>query len=467
MKKVIIDSDVMNEVDDQFAIAYALLAKEFEIKAITICPFNITYQTISLKDGMVDSFFEAKRLCRLAGADPNIVYKGSEGYVTDDYDEMSEGVKKIIEIALSGRKTYVVCLGTLTNIALALKKEPKIAKKVEVIWLGTQNLIVDKFTDSNYRKDVKAFEVVIKSDAKLHIIPSYVGKFNGTSIYELKEHVAINPLGKHLYENVQNFKFNIKNRGLKYIYDICPVVYLRNKKLFDVKEIDRNLLLKDQTKLRTKKTLTYVYDGSKRNEVWLDFLNIIKDAPNDIFGSRIFFTSDTHFSQKNKVRSKEFKLSSVEQYDHEYIKRWNSVVGKKDTVYHLGDFGNYDIIKKLNGKVILICGNYEKRDAAGDFKRFRDKLIKKGFADVIEQGIVLDKKYFGREVYMTHKPTDTKKDMFNLYGHVHSLKPLMKNGFNVCIEYHDFKPVSLEIVKDYMNFILNVEKDADTFYEQN
>ena len=62
MKNVIIDSDVMNEIDDQFAIAYALCAKELNVQAITICPFNINYKRISIKDGLVDSYFEAKRL---------------------------------------------------------------------------------------------------------------------------------------------------------------------------------------------------------------------------------------------------------------------------------------------------------------------------------------------------------------------------------------------------------------------
>ena len=468
MKNVIIDSDVMNEIDDQFAIAYALCAKELNVQAITICPFNINYKRISIKDGLVDSYFEAKRLCRLAGKNPNIVYKGSTGYVTSGYKELTEGTKKIIEIALKNRKTYVVCLGTLTNVAIALLNEPKIAKKIEVIWLGTKNLLADKFNDSNYIKDKKAFEVVVKSDVKLHIIPSYVGKFNGTSVYEIKEHVAINPLGKHLYSLVENFDLIIVNRGLKYIYDIMPIAYLINKKLFEYKDIDRNLVLKEETKLQDKKLLTYVYDGSSRHSVWKEFLNTISEAPTNIFKSKIFFTSDTHFSQKDKVRSKEFKLSSTEKTDHEYIKRWNSVVGEDDTVYHLGDFGNYNIIKKLNGQIILICGNYERDDIKlkynNDFEKFKKYLLSLGFKDVVKDGLILDKNILGKEVYLTHKPTDTKKDMFNLFGHVHSLKPIMPNGFNVCIEYHDFKPIGVDIVKDYMKFILT-RSDEDVFVD--
>ena len=67
----------------------------------------------------------------------------------------------------------------------------------------------------------------------------------------------------------------------------------------------------------------------------------------------------------------------------------------------------------------------------------------------------------GREVYLTHKPENTRDDMFNLFGHVHSLKPLMKNGFNVCLEYHGYKPLSEEIVKDYIEFILYWSQPGD------
>lgn len=465
MKHIIIDTDVANEIDDQFAIAYALTSPEFKVEAITVCPFYVSYKPVVVEDGVVDSYFEAKRICRYAGVSSKIVYQGSTNFYSNGYREQSEAVQKIIEIAKANTKTYLVCLGTLTNLAIALDIEPRLEKKIEVVWLGTKNLLDDTFTDSNYRKDKKAFERVMHSNVKLHVIPSYVGKYNATSIYELKEHVAVNTLGKYLLKIVKNFKFLIENRGLKYIYDIMPIAYLKNNKLFKYKEIPRNMLLKEQPATSPTQTLTYVYDGSTNNAVWLDFIDTIQNAPTNVFKPKVFFTSDTHFSQKNKIRTKEFSFESIAQTDHEYIKRWNATVGKKDTVYHLGDFGDYNIIKKLNGKVILLCGNYEKRDMAGNFTAFREHLLNLGFADVIENNLVLDKNVLGIPVNLTHKPEDCNPNMFNLYGHVHSLKPLMKHGFNVCIEYHNFTPVSLEFIKDYINFIQKAQNDPNAFVE--
>ena len=463
MKNVIIDSDVCNEIDDPFAIAYALTSKKLNVLAITIAPFTLTRKCISVFDGVMDSYNEACRIARLSGKKDVKVFKGALDFVDNGNLKENPATKNIFTLAQTHKKITIIALGTLTNIAILLNNHPEIASKIEVVWLGTQSLLVDEFKDSNYRKDKKAFDIVLRSPVKFTIIPSYVGKFNATSIYEVKEHVAISPLGKHLLSLMEDFPFKISERGLKSIYDVSVVAYVLNKKLFFEKEIDKNEFIKTGKKMKKGSTVTYVFDDNGNHCVWLDFLGTIKDAPTDVFKSQIFFTSDTHFSQKNKRRSKENMVGKTpEQIDHEYIKRWNSVVGKNDEVFHLGDFGNYNIIKKLNGKVTLVCGGYEEDDFKNNFEQFREKLIKLGFKDVVRKNLILDEKYFGEKINLTHKPGDCKKDMFNLFGHVHSLKPVTKNGFNVCLEYHNFTPLGKEFIADYMNFVKNFS-DEEVF----
>jgi len=68
-------------------------------------------------------------------------------------------------------------------------------------------------------------------------------------------------------------------------------------------------------------------------------------------------------------------------------------------------FENYEKIKELNGKVILICGNYEKADYGRDFESFRDGLLELGFAEVYKKGIYLDEEVLGQKVFLTHRPT--------------------------------------------------------------
>ena len=466
MKNIIIDSDVCNEIDDQFAIAYALCSKKLNILAITICPHLVPHERKTISSGMVDSYLEAKRLCRLTGKKNIHTYKGCTNFLSSGKALSSDAVNKIIEICMSRKQTTIACLGTLTNVAVAIMQEPRIVKRLKIVWLGTKNLLAEEFSDSNYKNDKKAFETVIKSGVDITIIPSYIGKFNATSIYEVKDHVAINPVGKYLYNLFDNSYFKIQERGIKYIYDISVIAYLIDASLFKCREIERNLVLKEQEPLAYSSTLNYVYDASTNNSVWHNFLQTIALAPDTLFNPKLFFTSDTHFSQQNKKRSKSQNkiFSSIEQTDHEYIKKWNAAVDSKDIVYHLGDFGKYETIKQLNGSVILICGNYEERDYGDDFEGFRKKLINLGFKDVVKRCLVLDNSIFGEPINLTHKPSDTRKDIVNLYGHVHTLKPIMRNGFNVCTEYHNHTPVEENIIKDYLRF-LHHHADNEVFEE--
>lgn len=96
-----------------------------------------------------------------------------------------------------------------------------------------------------------------------------------------------------------------------------------------------------------------------------------------------FIISDTHFGHSNMIAyepSRTFlaDLQSVSggagadivnKVYHKLADNWNAVIGKNDTVLHLGDFvwGGRDNIRtwvnRLNGRIILIKGNHD-RDAS-------------------------------------------------------------------------------------------------------
>ena len=124
---------------------------------------------------------------------------------------------------------------------------------------------------------------------------------------------------------------------------------------------------------------------------------------------------------------------------------------------------NYEVIKKLNGKVILICGNYEEEDIRAEgFENFKKKLLALGFAEVYEKGIYLDESVLGERVFLTHRPLTHAKDCMSLFGHFHTLAPVKKFGFNVCLAYHNYTPISANTAKRYLDFIKN-HSDADVF----
>ena len=82
---------------------------------------------------------------------------------------------------------------------------------------------------------------------------------------------------------------------------------------------------------------------------------------------KVFFTSDLHFGHENVIGFDKRPFATVEEMDTELIRRWNAKVGKGDLVYVLGDMiwktlnGDAEqLIKSLNGQIILIKGNHDR-----------------------------------------------------------------------------------------------------------
>ena len=82
---------------------------------------------------------------------------------------------------------------------------------------------------------------------------------------------------------------------------------------------------------------------------------------------KIFFTGDLHFGHANVIAFDNRPFKTVEEMDAELIRRWNNKVGKADLTYVLGDMiwkaRNDDapeLIKSLNGQIILIKGNHDR-----------------------------------------------------------------------------------------------------------
>ena len=80
----VLDTDTYNEVDDQFALTYAFLAKEsLELEAVYAAPFHNSRST-GPEDGMVKSYEEIHRVLeRLGGVPKGFVFEGSRKWLKD------------------------------------------------------------------------------------------------------------------------------------------------------------------------------------------------------------------------------------------------------------------------------------------------------------------------------------------------------------------------------------------------
>jgi calcineurin-like phosphoesterase family protein len=156
--------------------------------------------------------------------------------------------------------------------------------------------------------------------------------------------------------------------------------------------------------------------------------------------------SDTHFGHKNIIAYANRPFPSVEIMNDAMIHNWNMVVGKKDQVLFLGDFATneklaLDIRSRLNGKITILMGNYERGRSIG---WWHDMC----FYAVLEYPFIY-KDFF----ILSHEPIEwvsPKIPILNIHGHIHDKAHygLLNNHYNVSVENINYTPVRLQTILD-------------------
>ena len=251
MKNIILDTDLYNEIDDQIALAYVLKSKDaLNLEAVTIAPF--TKGEYNTKTSIDKSYEVAKKVFKMCNEQNNeIIFKGATEYFTNDSNQTNEVVNKIIQIAKKNDKTYILSIGCITNIALAIKKEPSIINKIEVIWLGT-NFLFMKNNDFNFRQDVEAVRYVLDNKVNITIIPTYPVSYGlMISKYELESRIKnANELCNYFCE-IFTDDYGTK-QVRRVIWDISTVAYMINREWFETMEISCPRIKEDTSFKLTK-----------------------------------------------------------------------------------------------------------------------------------------------------------------------------------------------------------------------
>lgn len=172
-----------------------------------------------------------------------------------------------------------------------------------------------------------------------------------------------------------------------------------------------------------------------------------------------FLISDTHFNDNRlNLYGRNLMFKNSQEVDDYIIKKWNETVDKNDVVYHLGDVSmdkeGFEKIKELNGKKILIKGNYDINKENGGTAKFNidDKFLLKYFDEVYDE---LEIEIDGEKIFLNHFPAKIREDVFNICGHIHGLWKCSRNSINVGVDAWHFMPVSEDLIKFQMGGIRN------------
>lgn len=196
--RVVLDTDTYNEVDDQFALMYALAAPErLNVEAVYAAPFHNT-RSDGPADGMEKSYQEINRLLNVVRNDPRKphdfsfpVLRGSTSYLPDaDTPVDSDAAEDLIQRAMassSSEPLFVAAIGAITNVASAILMKPEIIRRIVVVWLGGHSPYWPDTREFNLMQDIAAGQVLFDSGVPLIQIPAVnVTSHLLTSVYELE-----------------------------------------------------------------------------------------------------------------------------------------------------------------------------------------------------------------------------------------------------------------------------------------
>lgn len=231
--RIVLDTDTFNEVDDQFAIAYALLSPEkIQLEAIYAAPFMNALAS-NPKDGMEKSYEEIFRVLETINySGKDFVFKGADAFLPEcNQPVLSSAVENLIQLAMGTNETplFVVSIAAPTNVASALLVEPRIAQRIVVVWLGGHPYYWPTAHEFNLMQDLYASKILFDCGVPLINIPCInVSEHLKVTIPEIEAHLkGKSRLGDYLFNLLVDYKID-RLAGSKEIWDIANIAFLIN-----------------------------------------------------------------------------------------------------------------------------------------------------------------------------------------------------------------------------------------------
>ena len=215
----------------------------------------------------------------------------------DNFDG-HEAVEFIIKEALkynSKEKLIFLAVGKLTNVALAIKKEPLIIPNIRIVWLGSNYPEPGEY---NLENDIISMNYLLNTNVEFEIVTVRYGELSGTDFVKItKDEVEDNilnlgvkienpVLGRHggqfysfgqysksLFENIRYFG-NPPSRSL---FDMAAVAILKNPSWAKSKIIPSPIMIdgewvEQEDNIRKIK----IWEHFEKESILSDFYNSLK-----------------------------------------------------------------------------------------------------------------------------------------------------------------------------------------------
>lgn len=276
--RMVLDTDTFNEIDDQFAVVYALFSPmKLNVEAIYAAPFYNNRST-GPGDGMEKSYQEIQRLLdKMSISSDGFIFRGSTDYLKDiNNPQRSEAVMDLVERVMRVDKVplYVVAIGAITNIVSAILIEPKILERIVVVWLGGQPFYWPNNEGAfNLVQDLNASRLIFDCGVPLVHIPMYsVSSHLLTNLSEIQCYVkGQGDIGDYLTKIFREFRTDHFAYS-KVIWDLSAIAFLINSQWVET-EIIHSPILTNRMTWSFDRSRHFIRNATivRRNPIFRDF----------------------------------------------------------------------------------------------------------------------------------------------------------------------------------------------------
>lgn len=286
LASVVIDTDAYNEIDDQYAVTYALSATGIDVEAIYAAPFH-NARSSGPGDGMEKSYAEIERVVDRVDRTPTDgVFAGATDYLPTRSDSVDNpATSDLVERGRtrdSDDPLYVVAIGAPTNVASALIRAPEIVDNVVVVWLGGTPHDWHTAEEFNLRQDLHASRILFDSGVPLVQVPCRnVAEHLRISLPELRAALDDGPLAEYLIGITEDyFEEQGKDERVRSTvqWDVVPIAWLRNPEYVPTDVVHSPELSSELTWNRDPgRHFVRVAREIRRDDIWNDFFDSIQE----------------------------------------------------------------------------------------------------------------------------------------------------------------------------------------------
>lgn len=166
---------------------------------------------------------------------------------------------------------------------------------------------------------------------------------------------------------------------------------------------------------------------------------------------KTFLVADWHLGE-DRMELLGRPFANAEDHINALRANHNGMVAPEDTVIMIGDVcyqktpERLPLVAGFNGKKFLVRGNHDRGITDEQFKPYFEFIVPegKGIEMVGPEGIPL---------FLTHYPSRSRADRFNIVGHIHSAWKYQLNMLNVGVDANHFRPTNLEKIPFYLKAI--------------